>query len=86
LTLGYQNQAPIAATEVAFGLVSGGKLVTWTEDTGRFTTGATINHDAVMLYQSIPERAETHCVVLGVRYANGVVWRNPAPPPLARNP
>jgi hypothetical protein len=86
LTLGYQNEAPSVATEVVFGLVSDGKLVTWTEDTGKFTTGATINRDAMMLSQAIPERSETHCVVLGVRYANGVVWRNPAPPPLARNP
>lgn len=81
LAVEYQNQAPTPVTGIDFGLVSGGRVVASGEDTGAFAAGATIDHD-VWLYQDVfPLQAQTYCVVLHVRYANGTAWHNPNPPP-----
>jgi hypothetical protein len=79
LAIGYQNQAPNAATAVVFGVVSGGKLVGVGQDSGSFSPGALISHE-LMLSQEIPPGEQTHCVVLRVLYANGSAWFNPNAP------
>jgi len=79
LAMEYQNEAITPATAVVFGLVSGGRLVGVGEDDGMFSRNAVIEHN-VMLSQEIPVGRPTQCVVLRIRYANGMGWFNPAPP------
>jgi len=64
----YQSEADIPATAVVFGLVSGGKLVGLAEDDERFAR------------EIFPLGPQTHCVVLRVKYANGMARFNPEPP------
>lgn len=80
LAVAYQNEAPNAATAVVFGLVSGGKLVGLGQDSGTFARDALVNHEVMLNQEIFPLGAQTHCVVLRVRYANGTAWYNPAPP------
>jgi hypothetical protein len=82
LTVAYQNQASSAATDVVFGLVSDGKLLTRSDDAGNFAPGAAIGHDLMLYQQIFPLKAAAHCVVLGVQYADGETWLNPSPPRL----
>lgn len=80
LAMRYQNEADVPATAVVFGLVSGGKLLGLGEDDGRFARDAVIDHVVFLSQQIFPLGLQTHCVVLRVKYANGMAWFNPEPP------
>jgi hypothetical protein len=80
LAMRYQNEADSPATAVVFGLVSAGKLVGLGEDDGRFARDALIDHDVFLSQEIFPLGPQTHCVVLRVKYANGMAWFNPEPP------
>ena len=80
LSIAYQNQASTPVTAVVFGLISSGKLVGIGEDAGRFSQDAVVSHQLVLTQPVFPLGAQTHCVVLRVRYADGSAWFNPAPP------
>jgi len=77
----YSNDAPVAATEVEFGLVSRDWLVAVVRDVGSFARGATIDHEFSLDPQIFPiGTALPYCAVLYVKYADGTVWFNPSPP------
>jgi hypothetical protein len=80
LAVQYANLAPSAATAVVFGLVSSGKLVGVGEDEGTFSPDALVSHELMLTQEIFPLGAETHCVVLAVRYSNGTAWYNPTSP------
>ncbi|HEY6485458.1 MAG TPA: hypothetical protein VIX83_03650 [Candidatus Cybelea sp.] len=79
LTVQYRNEAPIVATDVVFGLVSGNRLIAVGKDSGRFSPGAAIDHRLMIDQQIYPLREPAQCVVLAVRYAGGASWMNPEP-------
>jgi hypothetical protein len=79
LGITYKNEAAVAATEVDFGLVSRGNLVAVAKDVGRFSTGASVDHEFVISREILPVERE-YCAVLQVKYADGSTWKNPAPP------
>jgi hypothetical protein len=87
LAVTYTNMAAQPATAVDFGLVSRGDLIAVAHDTGTFSPGAVINHEFVINRQIFPRilpdpsgNNAPACAVLKVTYADGSVWRNPAPP------
>jgi hypothetical protein len=81
LQVTYRNVAPVAASEVDFGLVARGSLVAVAKDVGTFSPGATIDHEFVISREVFPLGTQfPYCAVMRVRYANGSVWTNPNPP------
>jgi hypothetical protein len=81
LTISYQNQSPVTATEVAFGLVNRGSLVAVAKDIGEFSTDVSIDHEFVVSSEIFPlGNNPPYCVVLWVKYVDGSVWVNPHPP------
>ncbi|MFZ0031733.1 MAG: hypothetical protein WAK84_07665 [Candidatus Cybelea sp.] len=80
LAVEYHNQASTPVTAIVFGLVSGDRLVGIGEDSGRFSRDAAVSHELLLTQSVFPLGAQTHCVVLRVRYADGSAWFNPASP------
>ena len=80
LQVTYQNQAPLKATEVDFGLVLAQSLVAVTKDVGDFASGVEIDHEFVLSREIFPLASKPYCAVLRVKYADGSIWQNPAPP------
>jgi hypothetical protein len=80
LTIGYENRAASAATEVDFGLALRGSLVAVAKDVGTFSPGVAIEHEFVVSREIFPLDGMPYCAVLRVRYADGTVWQNPFPP------
>ena len=81
LGVAYTNNAPKAAKEVDFGLVSRGSLIAVTKDVGTFSTGTKIDHEFSLDPDVFPiGTAFPYCAVLRVKYADGSEWRNPNPP------
>ena len=82
LAIDYTNQAPVAAKEIDFGLVARGSLIAAAKDVGTFSPGVLIQHEFVVSSEIFPLRTSyLACIVLRVKYADGTVWHNPAPPP-----
>ena len=82
LAVDYTNEAPIAATEVDFGLVARGSLVAAAKDVGSFSPGILIQHEFVVSPEIFPLRTTyPACIVLRVKYTDGTIWYNPEPPP-----
>jgi hypothetical protein len=79
LGITYKNDAPVAATEVDFGLVSRDGLVAVAKDVGNFATGVSIDHEFVIAREILPVM-RPYCAVMQVKYAGGSIWKNPAPP------
>lgn len=80
LAITFKNEADRAATEIDFGLVSGGSLIAVAKDVGRFSPGAKIDHEFVVSREIFPLAATPNCAVLRVKYADGSIWQNPIPP------
>lgn len=81
LGVAYTNDAPKAATEVDFGLVSRGSLIAIVKDVGSFSTSAKIDHEFSVDPEIFPiGTAFPYCAVMRVKYADGTEWRNPSPP------
>ena len=81
LTISYQNQASVAATEVGFGLVTRGSLVAVAKDRGSFSKDTKIDHEFVVTSEIFPlGTTPPYCSVLWVKYADGTMWVNPKPP------
>lgn len=77
----YTNDAPIAAKEIDFGLVSRGHLIAVSNDVGTFSHGVKIAHEFSLDPEVFPiGTAFPYCAVLRVKYADGREWRNPNPP------
>ena len=80
LAISYQNQAPVAATEIDFGLVARGSLIAVAKDVGTFSTGITIDHEFVVSREIFPIGTSLpFCEVLRVKYADGTTWSNMHP-------
>lgn len=80
----FTNTASQPATEVDLGFVENGSLVARDAAKGTYAPGTLIK------YKYRPQTGvladdlmHQQCVVLGVTYADGTQWRNPAPPPTA---
>ena len=80
------NTASQSATEVKLGMVQQGLLVFELDTTGRFMSGVVIQRG----YGSggkgsvvADDVMHTHCIVLGVRYADGTSWKSASSPPLS---
>jgi hypothetical protein len=80
LAMGYENESPVAATEIVFGLVSSGKLVAVGKDFGDFSKDVPIGRNIMLSQEIFPLGTQTHCVVLEVRYRSGTMWLDPDPP------
>jgi hypothetical protein len=74
LTITYANQSPVPVSDVLFVNLSNGQIVDGYEDSGNFTTGATINHT---FFNDAPA-ADTQLAVDVVKFADGSTWVNPA--------
>lgn len=81
LGITYVNNAPKAAKEVVFGLVSRGSLIAIANDIGTFSPGVTIDHEFDVSPEIFPIGTSfPYCAVLRVKYADGTEWYNPKPP------
>lgn len=81
LAISYENRAPLAASEIDFGLVARGSLVAVAKDVGTFAPGAAIDHEFVVGGSIFPlGTALPYCAVMRVKYADGSEWINPTPP------
>lgn len=81
LAITYTNDAPVAAKEIQFGLVSRGTLIAVTKDVGTFSNGVKIDHEFSLDPEVFPiGTALPYCAVLSITYADGTQWRNPNPP------
>lgn len=82
LAISYRNTAPVAATEVDFGLVARGILVAVARDIGTFSPGVLIQgHEFQIARDVFPLGTEfPYCAVMRVKYADGSAWDNPNPP------
>lgn len=81
LAITYTNDAPSAAKEIDFGLVSRGSLIALAKDVGSFSSGAKIDHEFSLDPEVFPiGTALPYCAVLRVKYADGTEWRNPNMP------
>lgn len=81
LGITYTNDAPVAAKEIQFGLVSRGTLIAVSKDDGTFSSGVKIDHEFSLDPEVFPiGTALPYCAVLHVKYADGTQWRNPNPP------
>ena len=78
LAITYRNQAPTAAKEIDFGLVSRGSLIAVAKDIGTFSPGAKIAHEFVVSRAIFPI-GPSFCEVLHVKYTNGSSWSNTHP-------
>jgi hypothetical protein len=68
-------------SSIEFGLVADGKLLAVVRDTGSFAPNARIMHAYGIDAAAVPPAgAQTECVPLRVRYANGSTWMNPSMP------
>lgn len=88
----WKNQAQQNATEVDMGLVQHGVLVFEDNDKGTFSPGTLIERE----YSDYPagwgkgyvvadDMMQNRCIVLGVKYADGTSWTNPAAPQVSKN-
>jgi hypothetical protein len=73
VTISYANESSQPATDVDFVSLDGGQIVDSYQDTGTFTTGATIEHT---FFDAAP--AGTQVAVGYVKFADGSTWVNPA--------
>lgn len=81
LGIAYTNNAPVAAKEIQFGLVSRGSLIALAKDVGTFDPGAAINHEFSLDPEVFPiGTALPYCAVLDIKYVDGSEWHNPNPP------